>query len=93
LIQNSTQKFPHPIKARVFQTATDFIWNNNEVHGAADAVGSRKKQDWEVGLRWMDNKGAMISTTEIIAFQLLKEAGTESFSQLSTFLKWKVYGA
>jgi hypothetical protein len=41
----------------------------------------------------MGNKGAMISTTEIIAFQLLKEAGTESFSRLSKFLQWKVYGA
>jgi hypothetical protein len=36
----------------------------------------------------MDGKGgAMISTTEIIAFQLLKEARTEEFGGLSTLLK------
>jgi len=40
----------------------------------------------------MDKKRAMISTMEITAFQRLKEAGTEWFSQLSKFLKWKVYG-
>jgi len=32
-------------------------------------------------------KGAMISTTEIIAFRLLKEAGTEEFRKLSKLLK------
>ena len=53
----------------------------------ADAVGSRKKLDWEIGLRWMDKKGAMISTAEIIAFQWLKEAGTEDFKQLAKLLK------
>jgi len=31
---------------------------------------------------WMGKKGAMISTTEIIAFRLLKEAGTEEFRKL-----------
>jgi hypothetical protein len=29
----------------------------------------RKRQDWEVALRWIDKKRAMISTAEIIAFQ------------------------
>ena len=32
-------------------------------------------------------KGAMISTTEIIAFRLLKEAGTEEFRRLPKLLK------
>jgi hypothetical protein len=35
----------------------------------------------------MEKRGAMISTTEIIAFQLLKEAGTEEFKELSKLLK------
>ncbi|HSB07198.1 MAG TPA: hydrolase [Thermodesulfobacteriota bacterium] len=71
----------------VLQTARDLIQRNYEVHVAADAIGSRKKLDWEVALRWMEKKGAMISTTEIIAFQLLKEAGTDDFKQLSKYLK------
>jgi len=71
----------------VLQTAADLLRKNYEVHVVADAAGSRKKADWEAGLRWMEKKGAMISTTEIIAFQWLKEAGTEDFRQLSKFLK------
>jgi nicotinamidase-related amidase len=71
----------------VLQTADDLIQRGHEVYVAADAVCSRRKLDWEMGLRWMGKKGAMIPTTEIIAFQLLKEAGTEEFRRLSKLLK------
>ena len=71
----------------VLQTADDLIQTGHEVHVVADAICSRKKLDWEIGLRWMEKKGAMISTTEIIAFQLLKEAGTEEFRGLSKLFK------
>jgi nicotinamidase-related amidase len=71
----------------VLQTATDLIQKGYEVYVVADAVCSRKKLDWEIGLRWVEKKGAMIPTTEIIAFQLLKEAGTEEFKRLSNWLK------
>ncbi len=56
------------------------------VRAVADAICSKRKLDWEIGLRWMEKKGAMISTTEIIAFRLLKEVGTEEFRRLSTLL-------
>jgi isochorismate hydrolase len=71
----------------VLQTANDLIQKGYEVHVVADAICSRRKLDWEIGLRWMEKRGAMISTTEIIAFQLLKEAGTEEFKELSKLLK------
>ena len=71
----------------VLQTAADLIQKSYEVHVVADAICSRRKLDWEIGLRWMEKRGAMISTTEIIAFQLLKEAGTEEFRGLSKLLK------
>jgi isochorismate hydrolase len=71
----------------VLQTAYDLIQKGYEVHGVADAICSRRKLDWKIGLRWMEKRGAMISTTEIIAFQLLKEAGTEEFRGLSKLLK------
>jgi len=71
----------------VLQTADDLIQRSYEVYAVADAVCSRMKLDWEMGLRWMEKKGAMISTTEIIAFRLLKEAGTEEFRRLSKLLK------
>jgi isochorismate hydrolase len=71
----------------VLQTAADLLQQGYGVHVVADAVCSRRKLDWKTGLRWMEKKGAMISTTEIIAFQLLKEAGTNEFKRLSKLLK------
>ena len=71
----------------VLQTCSDLVDKGYEVHVAADAVCSRRKLDWEIGLRWMEKKGAIISTTEMIAFQLLKEAGTEKFKRLSKRFK------
>ncbi len=71
----------------VLQTAADLIEKGYEVDVVADAVCSRRKLDWETGLRWMEKNGAMISTTEIIAFQLLKEAGTDEFKRLSRMVK------
>jgi len=71
----------------VLQTCSGLVEKGYEVHVLADAVCSRRKLDWDVGLRWMEKKGAIISTTEIIAFQLLKEAGTEKFKRLSKLFK------
>ncbi len=71
----------------ILQTADDLLRTGREVYAVADAICSQRKLDWEVGLRWMEKEGAMISTTEIIAFQLLKEAGTEEFRALSKWLK------
>ena len=71
----------------VLQTAADLIQRGYGVHVVADAVCSRRKLDWEIGLRWMEKMKAMITTTEIIAFQLLKEAGTDEFKRLSRFVK------
>jgi len=71
----------------VLQTADDLLQKGYEVHAVADAICSKRRLDWEIALRWIEKKGAMISTTEIIAFQLLKEAGTEEFRELSKLLK------
>jgi nicotinamidase-related amidase len=71
----------------VLQTAADLIQQGYGVHVVGDAVCSRRKLDWEIGLRWIEKNGAMITTTEIIAFQLLKEAGTDEFKRLSRFVK------
>jgi nicotinamidase-related amidase len=71
----------------ILQTADDLLQGGHRVHAVADAICSQSILDWKIGLRWMEKKGAMISTTEIIAFQLLKEAGTEEFRALSKWLK------
>jgi nicotinamidase-related amidase len=41
----------------VLQTADDLIQKSYEVYVVADAVCSRRKLDWEIGLRWMEKRG------------------------------------
>jgi isochorismate hydrolase len=71
----------------ILQTGIDLLKKGFDVEVLADATCSRKEIDWEIGLKYLDRKGAVISTTEIIAFQLLKEAGTEEFRRLSKLFK------
>lgn len=71
----------------VLQTAADLVVRGFEVHVVADAVCSRKKPDWKIGLRWMETRGVTVTTTEIVTFQFLREAGTEEFRQLSKLFR------
>ena len=71
----------------VLKTAADVIQRGYGVHEVADAVRSRRKLNRESGLRWMEKNEAMITTTETIAFQLLKEVETDEFKRLSKFVK------
>ena len=53
----------------------------------ADAICSKEEIGLGDGSKIDGKKGAMISTTEIIAFQLMKEDGTEEFWRLLKLLK------
>jgi len=55
----------------VLQTADDLIQRSYKVYAVADAIRSRKKLNWEMGLRWMkkggddlDHRDHRLSTTE-----------------------------
>jgi nicotinamidase-related amidase len=41
----------------VLQAADDLIQKSYEVYAVADAIRSRKKLNWEMGLRWMKKRG------------------------------------
>ena len=71
----------------VLQTVLDLLSGGYTVHVASDAVCSRYRQDWEVGLRLMDKAGAVITTTETLVFELLAKAGTDDFKFMSNLLK------
>jgi nicotinamidase-related amidase len=71
----------------VLQTAIDLIEAGFNVHVVADAVCSRAKFNWEVGLRYMEKAGAVVSVTEITLFQLLKVSGTPEFKEVSKLIK------
>ncbi|WP_022850581.1 hydrolase [Limisalsivibrio acetivorans] len=71
----------------VLQTAIDLLQEGFKVHIAADAVCSRAKFNWEIGLRYMEKAGAIVTVTETVLFQLLEKAGTDEFKQVSKLVK------
>lgn len=70
----------------VLQTALDLLACGYKVYVTSDAVCSRRKLDWEMGLKLMEKAGAIITTTEILIFQLLIRADTEEFKFISKLL-------
>lgn len=71
----------------VLQSTLDLIDDNRHVFIPADAVCSRTKHNWQVGLDIMRQAGAVIGSTETFIFQMLGKAGTESFKKLARLLK------
>lgn len=71
----------------VAQTALGAIENGYRVHVAADAVSSRSPANWQVGLERMERAGAVISSTEMMVYELLGRAGTPEFKAMLPLLK------
>lgn len=71
----------------VFQTVRDLILDGYEVFVVKDAVASRTKCNYLNGLEQMKDMGAVITNTETIVFDLLKEAGTSEFKTMSKLIK------
>lgn len=71
----------------VLQTVLELLAQGNHVHVVSDAVISRKKKNWKLGLNIAAAAGAVITSTEAALFQLLKVAGTDEFKKLSKLVK------
>jgi nicotinamidase-related amidase len=71
----------------VLQTVIELLDAGFNVHLVRDAVMSRRKENWLVGLETARDAGAVITSTEAALFQLLKVAGTEEFKKLSKLVR------
>jgi len=71
----------------VLQTVIELLDAGYTVHLVRDAVMSRRKDNWFVGLETAREAGAVITSTEAALFQLLRVAGTESFKKLSKLVR------
>jgi nicotinamidase-related amidase len=71
----------------VAQTALAALREGYIVHVASDAVSSRTEWNWKIGLERMRAAGAVISSTEMIIYELLRSSGTPAFKQLLPYLK------
>ena len=71
----------------VFHTAAHALRLGHCVHVASDAVASRSLFNRGVGLDRMEKAGAVISSTEMIIYELLNRAGTPEFRAALSTLK------
>ena len=71
----------------VMQTALGALENGYHVHVASDAVSSRAEWNWKIGLLRMRDAGAVISSTEMMMYELLRSSGAPAFKELLPFLK------
>jgi len=71
----------------VLQTALDLLDSGYTVHVPWDAVCSRNDGNRDWGLRFMERAGAVLTSTETTAFQILERAGTAEFKAISSLLK------
>ncbi len=71
----------------VTQTVLGALDDGYLVHVAEDAVSSRTPENWHAGLHRMERAGAVMSSTEMMIYELLGRSGTEEFKAMLPFLK------
>src|SRR5215472_10445581 len=71
----------------VMQTALGALNQGLNVHVAVDAVSSRTEMNWKIGLNRMQAAGAVISSTEMMIYELLGKSGTPAFKEILKHLK------
>ncbi len=71
----------------VTQTALGALEQGYIVHVAADAVSSRSEFNWKIGLKRMRQAGAVISSTEMAMYELMRASGTAVFKEMLQHLK------
>ena len=71
----------------VMQTALGALNDGYLVHVATDALGSRIRWNWDIGIDRMRAAGAVISTTEMMIYELLRCSGTGQFKEMLPYLK------
>ncbi|MGA6982723.1 MAG: hydrolase [Candidatus Sulfotelmatobacter sp.] len=71
----------------VMQTALAALREGYVVHIASDAVSSRTEWNWKIGLDRMNAAGAVISSTEMMIYELLRSSGSTAFKEMLPYLK------
>lgn len=71
----------------VLQTCADLLRLGYRVCVVADACGSRRGEDKERALARLDRLGAQVVTSEMVVFEWLEKAGTDTFREVSRLIK------
>jgi nicotinamidase-related amidase len=71
----------------VTQTALAALREGYLVHVASDAVSSRTEWNWKIGLDRMRSAGAVISSTEMMVYELMRSSASPAFKEMLPHLK------
>ena len=71
----------------VTQTALAGLREGYLVQVASDAVSSRTEWNWKIGLERMRAAGAVISSTEMMIYELMRSSSSAAFKELLPYLK------
>jgi nicotinamidase-related amidase len=71
----------------VTQTALAALREGYLVHIASDAVSSRTEWNWKIGLDRMRAAGAVISSTEMMIYELMRSSASPAFKEMLPYLK------
>lgn len=71
----------------VTQTALDLMARGHAVYVMADGVSSCNKEEVPIALRRLAREGATVTTSEGFMYQLVRDAGVESFKAFATLVK------
>jgi len=71
----------------VYQTVLGLLGAGFHVHVVRDGVISRRESDFQVGLDNAARAGAVVTTAEIVLFQLMQSSKTPEFKEISALIK------
>ncbi len=71
----------------VYQTVIELLQQQFQVAVNQEAVSSRTQANKKLGLARMQQAGALITSTEMVLFELMRTAKHPSFKQISKLLK------
>ncbi|MEP6863197.1 MAG: isochorismatase family protein [Deltaproteobacteria bacterium] len=71
----------------VYQTVRGLVTRGYQAHVVADAVSSRTKANWKIGLGLAERAGAIVTSSEVCVFDLLERAGSDEFKLLAKAIK------
>jgi nicotinamidase-related amidase len=71
----------------VAQTTLAALREGYLVHVASDAVSSRTEWNWRIGLERMRAAGAVISSTEMMIYELMRSSSSPAFKEMLPHLK------
>lgn len=70
----------------IMQTALELLPDFN-IHIISDAVSSRSLENKNIALQRLNQSGVVISSTEMVIYELLERAGTEEFKKVHELVK------